>query len=258
MSAAVADTWSMTLRHLRVLMRQPVYLLFTLVQPIIWLLLFGELFKRVVEIPGFGTDSYVTYLTPGVVIMTALYTCGWSGMMIIEDLERGVMDRFLASPVRRGALIANTLLYHALVTALQSILIVGLAWLLGARFPGGVAGVAVLIGCAMLLGTAFAAFSNALALLVRNRESIIATVTFIVLPLSFLSGAFMRLSLIPGWMQDVARVNPVDWAVRAGREAAGANADWGPVLIYLGCLVALTVACGWLATHAFRSYQRSV
>ena len=258
MRLAVADTWSIALRLLRQLTHQPMNAAFYLVQPLMWLLLFGELFKRVVEIPGFAADSYATYLTPGVVVMTALYTCGWSGMFIIEDLTGGVMDRFLVSPVHRGALIAGSVLYHALLTAVQSVLVVGIGWLAGAEFRGGAAGILVLIGCAVLLGAAFTAFSDALALLLRSREAVIGTVTFVVLPLSFLSAAFMQLKLTPGWIQEVARFNPVNWAVRAGREAVGANADWGPILIYLGCLIGLAIACGWLATHAFRSYQRSV
>ena len=81
-------------------------------QPVIWLLLFGALFKRVVDIPGFGGGSLHRFLTPGVVIMTALFSAGWSGMTVIDDIDRGVMDRFLVSPVRRGALIAGRLAYQ--------------------------------------------------------------------------------------------------------------------------------------------------
>jgi ABC-2 type transport system permease protein len=223
-----------------------------------WLWLFGELFQRVVEIPGFAADSYATFLTPGVVVMTALYTGGWSGMFLLEDLNGGVIDRLLVSPIRRGALIAGSVLYHAILIAIQSVLIVGMGWLIDAEFPGGPAGIVVLIACAVLLGAAFAAFSDAMALLVRSREAVIGTVTLIVLPLSFLSAAFMQLALTPGWIQEVARFNPVNWAVRAGREAVGANADWAPIFVYLACLAALAAVCGWLATYAFRSYQRSV
>jgi ABC-2 type transport system permease protein len=255
---AISDAWALTVRDLLRLWRQPWFIAIVLVQPVIWLLLFGELFQRVVELPGFAADSYASFLTPGVVVMTALYTCGWSGMFLIEDLDGGVMDRLLVSPIRRGALIAGSVLYHALLTAIQSVLVIGLGWLTGADFPGGPAGVVVLIGCAVLLGATFAAFSDAMALLVRSREAVIGTVTLIVLPLSFLSATFIQLALTPDWIQAVARFNPVNWAVRAGREAVGANAEWGAVLGYLGGLLALAVGCTWLATRAFRSYQRSV
>jgi ABC-2 type transport system permease protein len=100
---AVQHSSYMMARSLRALWRQPVWIFTTLVQPVIWLLLFGALFKRVVEIPGFGSGSYIEFLTPGVVIMTAFFSASWSGMAMIEDYERGILDRFLSSPVRRVA-----------------------------------------------------------------------------------------------------------------------------------------------------------
>jgi ABC-2 type transport system permease protein len=258
MSTFVAHSWFMTVRALRAMARQPAYVAVSLSQPVIWLLLFGGLFKRVVEIPGFGGGSYITFLTPAVVIMTALFSAGWSGMSFIQDVDRGVMDRFLVSPVRRGALIAGSLGYQAIVTVIQSLIIVGLGLAVGARFPGGAAGVAVLVAASVLLAATFASLSNALALVVRREESLIAAVQFVVLPLTFLSSALLALNLIPRWMQHAAGANPVNWAVQAGREALGAGVDWGMVATRAGWLAVLTVACGWLATRAFRTYQRSV
>ena len=130
--------------------------------------------------------------------------------------------------------------------------------LAGTSFPGGPVGVLVLVLASALLGAAFAALSNALALVARQRESLIGAVTFVVLPLTFLSTALMRGDLLPGWMQTVTNVNPVDWAIEAGRQATGASVDWGVVLADLGFLAALLAACAWLAVRAFGSYQRSV
>ena len=109
----------------------------TLVQPVIWLLLFGALFKTVAEIPGFGSDSYIEFLTPGVVVMTAFFTAGWSGMGMIDDYERGILDRFLSSPVKRVSLIAGPLMQSAVVIVIQSVIIVLLAVALGASFQIG-------------------------------------------------------------------------------------------------------------------------
>src|SRR4051812_42755917 len=101
---ALWQTWQITLRYLRVIARQPAFLGITLVQPIIWLLLFGALFKAVTRIPGFHGGSYIDFLTPGVVVMLAVSSAGWTGMGFIEDINGGVMDRLLASPVWRGGL----------------------------------------------------------------------------------------------------------------------------------------------------------
>jgi ABC-2 type transport system permease protein len=110
MTAVLEQSLAISVRQLRALVRQPIYVAVTLVQPVIWLLLFGALFKRVVDLPGFGSDSYVDFLTPGIVIMSALFSAGWNGMGMLNDLQRGVLDRFLTTPVRRGPLIAGPLL----------------------------------------------------------------------------------------------------------------------------------------------------
>jgi ABC-2 type transport system permease protein len=110
---------------------------------------------------------------------------------------------------------------------------------------------------AVLLAFAFAAISNAIALLVRQRESVIGANTMLVLPLTFLSAAFMPLGLVPEWIGSVATFNPVNWAVEAGREALLAGPDWSIVLPRLGGLGLVAIACVALSTRAFRAYQRS-
>jgi ABC-2 type transport system permease protein len=256
--ALTRHSWYMTLRWMRVTLRQPWFLAITLVQPVIWLLLFGALFKKVIEIPGFGGGSYITFLAPGIVVMTALFSSGWNGMGMIKDLEQGVVDRFLVSPAQRLPLIIGPLMQAAISLAIQSLIIVGLALIVGASFPGGVLGVVVLIVLAIVLGTAMGAFSNGVALLARSEETLIGAVNFIILPATFLSSAFMKQSLAPQWIQDVAKFNPVNWAVQAGREALGANPDWGYVFERAGLLTAVAALMLWFAVRAFRSYQRSV
>lgn len=254
----VRHSFYMTIRHVRELLRQPWWIAVTLVQPVIWLLLYGALFKRVVQIPGFHTGSYIEFLAPGVVIMTALFAAGWGGMPLIDDIERGVTDRFLVTPVKRIALISGRIANNALTITIQSLIIIGLGLIVGASFPGGPLGVIVLIVVAVILGACFGALSNGLALLARREETLIAVMNFLLLPLTFLSSAFMQQNLIPRWMQHVADFNPVNWAVVAGRQAVSAHPDWGIVGSRAGFLVALLVVCLGFATRAFRTYQRSV
>jgi ABC-2 type transport system permease protein len=216
------------------------------------------LFKRVIEIPGFHSNSYVAFLAPGVVVMTAMFNSAWSGMAMIEDLNRGVTARFLVSPVRREALIAGRILKEAVVVVVQSMIIVVLALIVGASFPGGVGGVAALFALSALLGATFGALSNGFGLIMRQEEALIGAVQFIVLPLTFLSSTFLAANLMPKWIQKVADVNPVNWAVVAGRSAISSNPDWGIVGARAGFLVALLALSVAFATRAFRSYQRSM
>ena len=169
-----------------------------------------------------------------------------------------MLDRFLVSPARRAALVAGPLGQLAAIVVIQSLIIVGLALARGADLAGGVAGVAVLTGCSILLAWAIGGLSMAIALLARKEETLIGAVNFLVLPLTFLSTAFLPSSLAPGWLADVASYNPVNWAIEAGREALAAHPDWGDVAGWTGLLVAVALASGWAAVRALRAYQRSV
>jgi ABC-2 type transport system permease protein len=238
-------------------MRQPWYIALTLIQPIIWLGLYGQLFKRVVELPGFQTNSYISFLTPGVIIMSALFGSGWTGMGIILDLDKGVMDRFLISPVSRPAIILGRLVYLAIVTVVQSLILFSMGFLLGARYAGGAAGLLVLLAAAISVGLPFGALSIAMALMVRKQESVIGAVNFILLPLTFMSPVFIASTLMPGWMIAAARFNPLNWAVEAGRVALSGQPDWALILLRLVSLWGFALFAIWLATRAFRAYQRS-
>jgi ABC-2 type transport system permease protein len=254
---AVRQTSQVSLRYLRALYRQGAWIGITLTQPIIWLLLFGALFKSVTHIPGFH-GSYIDFLTPGVVVMLAVSSAGWTGMGFIEDINGGVMDRTLASPVWRGALNLGSVAQAVLTVVIQTLLIVLLGLALGAHYPHGIGGVLILILVAALLAGAFASLSNGFALLVRQREALIGAVSFVLLPLTFLSSALMQQSLAPDWIETAAKFNPVNWAADAGRSAAMGELDWGLVAGRVGLLTALLVLCAWFATRAFGTYQRSL
>ena len=190
----------------------------TLVQPVIWLLLFGALFESVTKIPGFRGDSYLDFLTPGVVVMLAVSSAGWTGMGFIEDIDRGVMDRLLVSPAWRGALNLGSVAQAVLSVVIQTVIVVALALALGADYANGAGGILVLLLVAALLAAAFASLSNGIAVLTRQRESLIGAVSLVLLPLTFLSSALMEPSLAPGWIRAVATVNPVNWAADAARD----------------------------------------
>jgi ABC-2 type transport system permease protein len=255
---ALRHTKQVALRYVRAVLRQPAWVGISLVQPVIWLLLFGALFERTADLPGFTDDSYIEFLTPGVVVMLAVSSAGWVGMAFIEDINRGTMDRFLVSPIWRGALNLGSVAQAVLSVAVQSAIVVALSLAVGARYPGGVAGVAILIAVAALLGGVFASLSNGVAVLARQRETLIGIVTMVTLPLTFVSAALMQESFLPDWMRWLARFNPVNWAAEAGRSAVGASADWSLVASRVGLLSLLLLASAAFATRAFSAYQRSM
>lgn len=256
MKLVARHTFALTVRQLLALWRQPWFVAITLVQPMIWLLLFGALFKRVVEIPGFDGGSYIDFLTPGIVVMSALFSAGWHGMGWINAIDRGIMDRFLVSPVSRVSLIAAGIAQQVVVIVIQSLVIVGVAAALGAHLTAP--GVVLMLIVAALLGAAVCALSDGLALVARQEETLIGVVQFVVLPATFLSSGLMAANLVPGWIGAVARFNPVNWAVVSSRAAMSASIDWSTVGLRCALLAALAVGCTLVATRAVGVYQRSV
>jgi ABC-2 type transport system permease protein len=258
MTAVAVDTWFMIGRQTRNLLRQPVWIVVMLTQPLFWLLLYSQLFKRVVDLPGFGNQSYLEFLTPGIVIMTAFFSATWSGMAMIEDLDRKVIDRFLATPVSRISLVLSQVVRAGMIAAIQTVIILGIAWLLAARVERGAVGWIVMIAVAALVAAGFAGISHGLALIVRREETLIAVLNFFGLPLTFVSAILIAQALMPAWMRWAAKFNPVQWGVVTTREMANTSTDWGAVGVYLGLLLAFTAATTAFATWAFRAYRRTL
>jgi ABC-2 type transport system permease protein len=259
LGTTLVHTWYLTGRKLHALVRQPWVLAFSVVQPAIWLFLFGQLFRRVVDIPGFAVGgTYLEYLVPGVIAMNAMSNNMWAGMTMIEEIERGTLNRFLASPASRIAIMNATVAEQAVSTTVQSLIIVGLGLAGGASYQGGAAGVSVMVAASILVGVMFGALSNTVGMLLRSREAIIGVYTFFMLPLMFLSSAFIPTQLMPGWMQAIASRNPLNWVVQIGRSALSAHPDWGAIGVRAGGLLVLAVVCVALSVMTFRSYQKNV
>jgi ABC-2 type transport system permease protein len=258
MTELVRHSLTMTDRDLRRLARQPWWIVVSLIQPVIWLLLFGPLFKSIVNIPGFHAQSYIQFLTPGVVVMTAFFSGGWNGMATIDDLNRGVVDRLLVSPLRRSSFFIGHIFQTWVTIAVQTAIIIVMAYALGAHFANGALGLLILFASAFLLGGSLNAASNGLALVFRREETLIATLNVFMLPLTFLSSAFMQQNLIPHWMRVASHFNPLNWAVEASRAALEPGTDWGTVATHLGLLAGLLVICMAFAMRTIRTYQKSV
>lgn len=256
MLAFVRDTWLIFGRLVRLTVRMPIWIVMAVVQPVVWVVLFGALFQSVARLPGFEGTSYIQYLAPGVAMMTALFGSAHSGLALLGDIERGVLDRMLATPVARGALIAGRVTHAAAQVILQVGIILFVAWLRGASSRGGPAGIALVCISAAFLGGSVAALSNGLALLARRQEIVIAIMNFALLPMIYLSSMLMSSGLMPGWISSAARFNPVNWAVRAARagyEGQGFAAELPPLVL----LAIFATVCVGIATLAFRRYRRA-
>jgi ABC-2 type transport system permease protein len=258
-AALLTDTWYLTGRKLHALVRQPAVLAFSVIQPAIWLFLFGALFQKVIDIPGFAySGSYLAYLVPGIVAMNAMSGNMWAGMTMIEEIDRGTLNRFLVTPARRLAIMNASVVEQSVATAVQTLIIVLLGYAGGARYPGGILGIVIVIVAAILVGVLWGALSNMTGMLLRSREAIIGVYTFFMLPLMFLSSAFIQPGFMPGWMQAIVRWNPLNWEVQIGRSALSASPDWAGIAVRCGGLLALAIIAVAISVTTFRSYAKNV
>jgi ABC-2 type transport system permease protein len=258
-STVAADTWWLTGRKLRALSRQPAVLAMGVMQPVIWLFLFGEMFRKVIDIPGFGYQgSYLAYLIPGIVAMNAMSANMWAGMAMIEEIDRGTLNRFLVTPASRLAIMNATVAEQAVSTTAQTLIIVLLGYAGGAHYPGGALGITVLVIASILVGVFWGALSNMTGMLLRAREAVIGVYTFFMLPLMFLSSAFIQPGFLPGWMKAIASRNPLNWEVQIGRSALSASPDWSAIGVRCGGLLSLALIAVAISVRTFRSYAKNV
>jgi ABC-2 type transport system permease protein len=251
-------TWYMIGRQTRNLLREPIWIAILLVQPMVWLLLYGQLFKNVTRLGGFGTSSYITFLAPAIVVMNAFFSASWSGMSMVFDIERKFVERFLATPASRLSIVLSQIVRSALTAAIQGAIILLVALALGVRVHSGVVGWLVILLVAILVNAAFAGFSQGVALLVRRESTVIALANFLSLPLLFLSSTLLAQQQMPHWMRVLSNFNPVNWGVRAARAVVLPGTDWSSVGAHLGYLLALSVVTAAFANWTFRVYKRSL
>lgn len=244
-------------RGFRLIRRQPIAIAVMLFQPLVWLLLYSQLFHTLPRLGGFGTNNYLEYLAPGIAVFTAFNHGAWEGGPVVQDIERGAIDRFLATPLPSGALLSSRALQAAIIGTEQALFVIAVAYVFGARLHGGLPGLLAILVAAILVCVAFAAFNHALALTFRRLETMTMVGLLTTFPLMFSSTMFTSAAQMPEWMQRVASVNPVNWAVEAARSAM-LGTDWTSVLTHLAALAALVVVTEALALAALSRYQRSL
>ncbi len=246
---------ALTMRWVRRLSREKFSLLFTLVQPMLfWLIFFGNLFQRAADQQVMQAPNYISFLAAGVVVMTVLNNGLAGGVDLLFDKENGFLERLMAAPIRRTSVILSRFLFVTTITCLQVLVILGVAFLFGVRPATGVAGVAVILVIGMLFGVGLTAISMALAFSVKSHGDFFSVLGFLSLPMIFLSSALVPLSAMPGWMAVLAQVNPMTWAIDAVRPLI--LSGWAEALPKVGMVVAIMVVfdalCLYGSSRAFR------
>lgn len=230
----IAEVEARKLRH------DPTELVTRLVQPALWLLVFGQVFTRIRAIPT-GNLRYIDFMAPGILAQSVLFISIFYGIAIIWERDLGIVHKFLASPTPRTALVLGKALSAGVRALSQAVIIYVLALLLGVRMqlaPMALAGVVFTV----IMGAAFfSTLSLIIACLVKTRERFMGIGQVLTMPLFFASNAIYPIAMMPTWLQVISRVNPLTYEVDALRSlmVAGGASSYG-IGFDLGVLLAAT------------------
>ena len=216
----LGDVWVNFKRWNIKAVRNPFVLVTSLVQPIIFLILFTQVFGAVATNAinaGAGSISYETFLVPAIAIQVALAAAVTSGVGLVNDIEEDVFEKILVMPMNRGAVFAGKSAAEILRIVVQIAIILGLGVLLGAEIATGILGAIGIMLVGLLFSIWFLAYSNILAVLTKDQESTIIGANLLQFPLLFLSSAFLPLNSLPNWIRVVAAFNPVTYGVDGAR-----------------------------------------
>jgi len=238
-------TLSIAEMEVRKLRHDPTELITRAVQPALWLLIFGEVFTRLHIIPT-GNLSYISFITPGILAQSVLFIAIFYGIAIIWERDLGILHKFLVSPTPRQALVLGKALSAGVRALSQVVIIYVLAVLIGVGINWNPINLTLVVVVAILASALFSTFSLIIASLVKTRERFMGVGQVLTMPLFFASNAIYPLSMMPRWLQIVAQVNPLTYAVDAlrGLMITGGTSTYGvglDLLVLFVVMIALVL-----------------
>ncbi len=251
----IHDTLFIFKRQVRLILREPAFLTIGLLQPILYLVLFGPLLTRLPAgaLTGGsgsgGTAEAYRFFVPGLLIQLALFGSTFVGFAIISEWRAGVIERYRVTPISRLSILGGRVLRDVIALILQSIVLILAGLAFGLRAPIG----AVLLSFVfiVLVAIGLASVSYAVALLLKSEDSFAPLVNSVVVPLMLLSGIMLPMTLGPGWLQGISRISPFRYIIDAMREAY-AGQYWNAIMVEgLAVGVGLAAVCMWLGSRVF-------
>ncbi len=245
----IRDTWLIFDRSLWLTLRNPVWVIMGVMQPILYLLLFGPLLKNIASMPGFPPGGAFNVFVPGILVMTALFGSAFVGFGLCDEMREGVVERMRVTPMSRVAMLLGRSLRDVVILEAQAVILVVLSVPFGLELK--IEGIVVAFGLLALIGLMMSPVSYVLALVLQSEDALAPVVNAVALPLLLLSGVMLPMSLAPDWLQKIADVNPLYHAVAAIRALFNANYGDTEILIGTAVLAVLAVITIWMGARAF-------
>jgi ABC transporter DrrB family efflux protein len=248
---AYTDTLAITRRNLLVWIRVPAYIAFTVIQPVMFVLLFRYVFGGAIPVPGIP-GGYVNFLLPGIIAQTAAFATFGTAIALAQELQKGVIDRLRSMPMARSAVLTGRLVADTIRMVITILIIVGVGYAVGFRFENGFVPAVGMVLLATVFGVAISCVSAYTGLAIGDEESVQAFGLIWLFPLTFVSSAFVPIETMPGWLQAFANNQPVTYVVDCMRSLALGGPIWTPFWKSALWLIGAFVVFIPLAVRAYR------
>jgi ABC-2 type transport system permease protein len=246
----VLDTRLVFGRQMRLALRNPVWTVISLLQPVMFLVFFGPLFASVFNrgLTGGAGNAY-GYFVPGLLIQLGLFGSASVGFSIIADFRYGIVDRLRVTMVSRLAILAGRILRDVVVLLVQSVMLILVGLAFGLRAP--VTGILIGLGFIALIAVSLSALSYGIGLLTKSEAVLASGLNLLIMPIVLLSGIMLPLTIGPGWLQGIGSVSPFRYIIDAMREAYVGNYGGAVMVEGISVAVAMALICLCAATMIF-------
>jgi ABC-2 type transport system permease protein len=248
------DTVLIFRRQLRLSLRNPVWVVIGLIQPILYLAFFGPLLRGMTGMPGFPAGNAWQVYVPGLLVQLGLFGSAFVGFGIIGEWRLGIIERMRVSPVSRLALLLGRVLRDVLVLVVQALVLVGAGVAFGLRAP--LMGIVIGLAFVVLLSVSLSSLSYAAGLVTKSEDAFAPLLNMVTVPLMLLSGILLPMSLAPAWLDGLARANPFRYIVDAMREVFLGN--YATAVVIEGVVVALSLAVASVAIGTRTFFKENV
>ena len=249
----IYDTYSIFWRELKRYRKSRSGVLIRLIQPAIWIIVIGNTFagtQPLIESVGFDGE-YIEFMTPGVIVLTAIFTSIFGGVNTLWDRRYGFMNKALTSPISRSSIALGKMFAISLIAALQASLIIGIALAIGVSFPNLVI-IVPIMAIVILFSLGFSGISVMVAATAKSQETFWGIINFLGMPLFMLSPALFPLELLPEWLATIAKLNPVTYTIILIRGMMTGVTEGGiSMVMSFGVIVIFVVAMIGLASYVF-------
>lgn len=246
------DSWLIFVRTLFSTLRNPVWIAIGLLQPVLYLTLFGPLLKRVIGTRGFPSGGAMNVFVPGLIVQMALFGAAFVGFSLIAEMRWGFIERLSVTPASPLSNLLGHAFRDVVVLTIQAAVLIVVALPFGLSISAG--GLLMLLALIALLAFSMASFSYATALKMKDEDAFAPFINTVAFPMMLLAGILLPMSLAPRWLKIVSKFDPLSYAVDASRQMANGNLGSSDVWLGLGVM---TAACVVMAMWAARSFQNA-